>query len=51
MKILRFGEPGKEKPGVLVNGEILDISSFGQDFNEDFFGTDGLDRLSKWLKN
>ena len=51
MKILRFGEPGKEKPGVLVNGEILDVSSFGQDFNEDFFGTDGLDRLSKWLKN
>jgi 2,4-diketo-3-deoxy-L-fuconate hydrolase len=51
MKILRFGEPGKEKPGVLVNGEILDVSAFGQDFNEDFFGTDGLDRLSKWLKN
>ncbi|HEY5917321.1 MAG TPA: fumarylacetoacetate hydrolase family protein [Chryseolinea sp.] len=51
MKILRFGELGKEKPGVLVNGEILDVSSFGQDFNEDFFGTDGLDRLSKWLKN
>jgi 2,4-didehydro-3-deoxy-L-rhamnonate hydrolase len=51
MKILRFGEPGKEKPGVLVNGEIFDVSAFGQDFNEDFFGTDGLDRLSKWLKN
>jgi 2,4-diketo-3-deoxy-L-fuconate hydrolase len=51
MKILRFGEPGKEKPGVLVNSEILDVSSFGQDFNEDFFGTDGLERLSKWLKN
>jgi 2,4-didehydro-3-deoxy-L-rhamnonate hydrolase len=51
MKILRFGEPGKEKPGVLVYGEIFDVSSFGQDFNEDFFGTDGLDRLSKWLKN
>jgi 2,4-diketo-3-deoxy-L-fuconate hydrolase len=51
MKILRFGEPGKEKPGVLVNGEILDVSAFGQDFNEDFFGTDGLDRLNKWLKN
>jgi 2-keto-4-pentenoate hydratase/2-oxohepta-3-ene-1,7-dioic acid hydratase in catechol pathway len=51
MKILRFGEPGKEKPGVLDNKEILDVSSFGEDFNEDFFGTDGLDRLSKWLKN
>ncbi len=51
MKILRFGELGKEKPGVVVNGEMLDVSSFGQDFNEDFLGTDGLDRLSKWLKN
>ena len=51
MKILRFGESGKEKPGVLVNDEILDVSAFGQDFNEDFFGTDGLDRLSKWLKS
>ena len=51
MKILRFGEHGKEKPGVLVNGEILDVSAFGQDFNEDFLGTDGLGRLSKWLKN
>ena len=51
MKILRFGEPGKEKPGVLDNKNILDVSSFGQDFDEDFFGTDGLGRLSKWLKN
>ncbi|HMG89408.1 MAG TPA: fumarylacetoacetate hydrolase family protein [Chryseolinea sp.] len=51
MKILRFGEPGKETPGVLVNGEIVDVSAFGQDFNEDFFATNGLDRLSKWLKS
>jgi 2,4-didehydro-3-deoxy-L-rhamnonate hydrolase len=50
MKILRFGEPGKEKPGVLVNGEMFDVSAFGQDFNEDFLATNGLDRLSKWLK-
>ena len=51
MKILRFGEPGKEKPGVLINGEIVDVSAFGQDFNEDFLATNGLDRLSKWLKS
>jgi 2,4-diketo-3-deoxy-L-fuconate hydrolase len=50
MKILRFGEPGKERPGALVNGEIVDVSAFGQDFSEDFFATDGLDRLSKWLQ-
>lgn len=51
MKLLRFGEPGKEKPGVLVNDEIIDVSSFGEDFGEKFFETDGLGRLAKWLDN
>ena len=50
MKLLRFGEPGKEKPGVLVNNEILDASSFGEDFGETFFETNGLQRFSTWLK-
>lgn len=51
MKILRFGEPGKEKPGVLLNGDIVDVSTFGEDYTEDFFGSGGLDRLSAWLKD
>lgn len=50
MKILRFGEPGKEKPGVLLNGDIVDVSSFGQDYTEEFLAADGLNRLSTWLK-
>jgi 2,4-diketo-3-deoxy-L-fuconate hydrolase len=50
MKLLRFGEPGKEKPGVLVNNDILDASSFGEDFGETFFETNGLQRFSTWLK-
>lgn len=50
MKILRFGEPGKEKPGVLINNEIIDVSAFGEDFGEAFLGSDGLSRLDKWLK-
>ena len=49
MKLLRFGEPGKEKPGILRNDEILDVSSFGEDFGEKFFETDGVQRLAKWL--
>ncbi len=49
MKLLRFGEPGKEKPGVLINEKILDVSSFGEDFGEKFLENDGLQRLSKWL--
>ena len=51
MKLIRFGEPGREKPGVeLADGRWLDVSGFGQDYNEDFFGTDGTDRLKFWLE-
>jgi 2,4-didehydro-3-deoxy-L-rhamnonate hydrolase len=50
MKILRFGEPGKEKPGVLINNEIIDVSAFGEDFGEAFLESNGLARLEKWLK-
>ncbi|HAK79636.1 MAG TPA: ureidoglycolate lyase, partial [Runella sp.] len=31
------------------NGRKVDISSFGEDFNETFFATDGLSRLADWL--
>lgn len=50
MKLIRFGEVGKEKPGVQLNdGTRLDVSAFGRDYDEDFFGTDGIDELNKWL--
>ena len=49
MKLLRFGEAGQEKPGILVNDEILDVSAFGEDFGESFFTHDGLGRLSRWI--
>jgi len=50
MKLIRFGEVGKEKPGVqLENGTRLDVSAFGRDYNEDFFGTDGIAQLQDWL--
>jgi 2-keto-4-pentenoate hydratase/2-oxohepta-3-ene-1,7-dioic acid hydratase in catechol pathway len=50
MKLLRFGEPGTEKPGVLVGNDMVDASSFGEDFGEKFFGTDGIARLATWLQ-
>jgi 2,4-diketo-3-deoxy-L-fuconate hydrolase len=50
MKLLRFGAPGAEKPGILINNEIFDISSFGEDIGEKFFETDGIKRLADWLK-
>ncbi len=52
MKLIRFGEVGSEKPGVLTEGgKRLDVSAFGQDFDEDFFGNDGIIKLSDWLKS
>jgi len=49
MKLIRFGDPGKEKPGVVINGQMYNASSFREDYNENFFETDGLDRLQKFL--
>lgn len=50
MKLFRFGEAGKEKPGVLLNGKKFDLSAFGEDIGEAFFESDGLSRLTAWLK-
>jgi 2-keto-4-pentenoate hydratase/2-oxohepta-3-ene-1,7-dioic acid hydratase in catechol pathway len=51
MKLIRFGAVGEEKPGVqLVNGKKLDISAFGKDYNEEFFGNDGIEKLTDWLR-
>ncbi|MDB5031717.1 fumarylacetoacetate hydrolase family protein [Mucilaginibacter sp.] len=49
MKLIRFGNPGKEKTGVLLNNIKYDTSAFGEDYNEQFFETDGLARLKKFL--
>jgi len=49
MKLIRFGEPGKEKPGLIVNSDYVDLSEFCKDFNEDFFRENGLDKLRKWF--
>ncbi|WP_282162471.1 fumarylacetoacetate hydrolase family protein [Ulvibacterium marinum] len=50
MKLIRFGAIGNEKPGVqLENGDWLDVSGFGQDYDEQFFGGDGIHRLKGWL--
>jgi 2,4-didehydro-3-deoxy-L-rhamnonate hydrolase len=51
MKLIRFGEAGKEKAGIQdQNGRNLDCSGFQEDWNEDFFTNNGLARLEEWLK-
>jgi len=52
MKLIRFGAPGREKPGVLLpNGRRVDASGFVVDYDEEFFATDGLARLERWLQH
>ncbi|MBX2952394.1 MAG: fumarylacetoacetate hydrolase family protein [Leadbetterella sp.] len=51
MKLIRFEQEGKVKPGIISpDGRWLDVSAFGEDYNEDFFTHDGPGRLSEWLK-
>jgi 2,4-diketo-3-deoxy-L-fuconate hydrolase len=51
MKLIRFGEAGQEKPGVILkDGSRIDVSGFGSDYDEAFFGSGGLARLRTWLE-
>jgi 2-keto-4-pentenoate hydratase/2-oxohepta-3-ene-1,7-dioic acid hydratase in catechol pathway len=51
MKLIRFGTPGNEKPGLqLPDGRRIDASAFGSDYDEAFFGGDGLARLAAWAE-
>jgi len=50
MKLIRFGAINHEKPGVLLaDGTKIDVSEFGQDYDEAFFGSNGTDKLQEWL--
>jgi len=50
MKLIRFGKAGEEKPGIVIEDVCYDVSDFGEDYDENFFGTSGLNRLEKFLK-
>jgi 2,4-diketo-3-deoxy-L-fuconate hydrolase len=51
MKLIRYGEPGKEKTAIIINDKRFDTSAFGEDYSEAFFENDGLIRLSDFIKN
>ena len=49
MKLIRFGEPGRERPGLqLQDGRRVDASALGSDYDEAFFAGGGLERLRAW---
>ena len=51
MKLVRFGERSNEKPGVLLDdGTRVDVSASGLDYDEEFFGGDGIERLRRWVE-
>ena len=51
MKLARYGDPGAERPAVLLDdGTRLDVSSQVRDYDEAFFAGDGLQKLRTWLE-
>jgi 2,4-didehydro-3-deoxy-L-rhamnonate hydrolase len=49
MKLIRFGEAGNEKPGIIADGKRLDVSAIVADYNEAFFESNGLEKLKSEL--
>jgi 2-keto-4-pentenoate hydratase/2-oxohepta-3-ene-1,7-dioic acid hydratase in catechol pathway len=49
MKLIRHGLLNKEKPGVVIDDTWYDIPGFGEDYNEQFFETNGPGRLEKYI--
>ena len=50
MKLIRFGAPQQEKPGVVAgDGSWRDVTAFTSDYTTDFLESDGVARLSEWL--
>ena len=48
MKLLRWGDMGSERPGLVWKGQPVDASAFREDFDERFFDTGGVERLAAW---
>ena len=51
MKLIRFGEAGIEKPGVIINDNWFDVSEYIHDYDEKFFEGDGLALLNRIISD
>ncbi|WP_114789145.1 fumarylacetoacetate hydrolase family protein [Niabella yanshanensis] len=51
MKLIRYGQPGSINTGVIIDDVKYDTSGFGEDYNEQFFETDGLARLAQYIQD
>jgi len=50
MKLIRHGVINKEKTGIVLNDTYYDTSAFGEDYNEAFFESGGLERLRAFVE-
>ena len=49
MLLIRHGQLNKEKPGIILDGKQYDLTAFNEDYNEQFFATDGIRRLKTFV--
>lgn len=49
MKLIRFGNEGHEKPGIIVNDTWYDVSGVATDYNEAFFANNDIKKLQDAL--
>ena len=45
MKLFKFGEPGKERCGVVINDELYSASYFFKNYDENFFESKEINNL------
>ncbi len=50
MKLIRYTASGHIKTGIAIANKYYDTSAFGEDYNEAFFNTHGIQRLEDYLK-
>lgn len=48
--MIRYGELNKEKTGIVIDGIWYDTSAFGEDYNKQFFESDGPARLMEFVQ-
>lgn len=51
MKLIRFGNAGEEKTGIVIDGTMYDTSAFGEDYGEAFFASNGIQRLLSFISH
>ena len=45
MKLIRFGQEGQEKPGIIINDIWYDVSGIVADYNEAFFANNEIEKI------